>query len=138
MSDATDEMDEIVVTALKQDNQISNGSSGGGGGGGGFLSGLGFGGHDWSGVLSLGPSGIASDNTAFWMSWITIAILEQNGLPLPDVELPEAVPDPMFIFPMPVLPTLPTPSPQWTAADLDAFELALESSGFNFSDWNYA
>ena len=32
MTAATDEMDEIVVTAIKQDNQISNGSSGGGGG----------------------------------------------------------------------------------------------------------
>ncbi len=135
MSDATDEMDEIVVTALKQDNQISNG---GGGGGGGFLSGLGFGGHDWSGVLSLGPGGMASDNTAFLINWITIAILEQNGLPLPDVELPEAVPDPMFIFPMPVLPTLPTPSPQWTAADIDNFEFVYEQVWSSLSDWNYA
>ena len=136
MTAATDEMDEIVVTAIKQDNQISNGSSGGGGGG--FLSGLGFGGHDWSGVLSLGPGGMAGDNTAFWLNWITIAVLEQNGLPLPDATLPESDPDPIIIFPMPVLPTMPVPAPEWTTADLDAFELALESSGFNFSDWNYA
>ena len=136
MANATDEMDEIVVTAIKQDNQISSGGSGGGGGG--WFSGFGFGGHDWSGVLSLGPGGMASDNTAFWLNWIIIAILEQNGLPLPDVALPETEPDPIIIFPTPVFPTLPVPAPEWTAAEVQSFEFAVQSGAFNFSDWNYA
>jgi hypothetical protein len=137
MSGNEGESNEIVVTARRLTNDNSA-SSGGGGGGGGFLSGFGFGGHDWSGVLALGPSGISSANTSFLLDWLTIQILEVNGLPLPDTALPEPKPDPIIIFPTPVLPSLPVPAPEWTALENDIFDFAVEQGWFYSSDWNYA
>jgi hypothetical protein len=135
MADTEEEMEEIIVEAARLSE---NKSGGGGGGSGGFLSGLGFGGHDWSGVLALGPSGITSDSTAFLLNWLTIQVLETNGLPFPDTELPQSKPDPEIIFPTPVFPSLPVPAPEWTALENDVFDFAVEHGWFGGSDWNYA
>jgi hypothetical protein len=132
MADTEEEMEEIIVEAARLSENKS------GGGGGGFLSGLGFGGHDWSGVLALGPSGMTSDSTAFLLNWLTIQVLETNSLPFPDTELPQSMPDPVIIFPTPVFPSLLVPAPEWTARENDFFDFAVEQGWFSGSDWNYA